>query len=151
MAWGGLNEEHLVFGFWFAYSPFAEDFRTAFRRLQPLAPGKEERFLALFPGGEVTHTVRVVGRETVTLPAGTFDTWRFRWSADRGPWFAGEVDFWMSDVGMRVKQQGRVIRGSPDPRPRYGGVWRTRWEALSVTVPQAPDPNTQVPVRGAAR
>jgi hypothetical protein len=130
----GGRERAFVFNVWTAYDQHAEDFRRAFRRLQPLAPGKEERFLLLFPGWQATNTLRVVGRETITIPAGTFDTWRFRLSHDGGPWFAGEVDLWMSDAGMRVKQEGRLIRGTA-ARDGPGGVFLTRWEAVSVTVP----------------
>ena len=55
-------------------------------RTVPLREGYEASYYSVLPnrGANALTTVRVVGRETVTVPAGTFDAWRIEIDAPAG-------------------------------------------------------------------
>ncbi|MCC7282572.1 MAG: hypothetical protein IT556_09330 [Acetobacteraceae bacterium] len=60
----------------FTYNPYdTGQVRAALRQFFPLYPGKSVRHSILVPGSQTILTFTAVGRESVTVPAGTFDTW----------------------------------------------------------------------------
>lgn len=60
----------------FTYNDYdASQIRAALREFFPLYPGKQVRHSILVPGSETILTFTAVQRTSVTVPAGTFDTW----------------------------------------------------------------------------
>jgi hypothetical protein len=124
----------LLFGLITPQSVSAPEARAALRGLYPLAPGHTARWQARDLSNNVwTVEVSVVGRETITVPAGRFETWKLA-IEDKGfgfNSFFARADRWVTDQGIVVKQAGEVVRGVA----QRGSFWSENWEAVTVTRP----------------
>ncbi|WP_291296673.1 hypothetical protein [Elioraea sp.] len=113
------------------YTPGEE--RTQLRNLFPFAAGKRASWQTHNFYGEAWQvTVTIVGREQITIPAGTFTAWRQTLN-DRGFGFnSWEIEYtrWVLDDGTVIRQTGRAIRGVTGQ-----GAFPQTWAAVQVLVP----------------
>jgi hypothetical protein len=109
--------------------------RVALHQLFPLAQGKSASWLTHNMWNEAwTVTVSIVGRDTITTPAGQFSAWRMVLN-ERGFGFnSWEVQMtrWVRDDGVVVQQEGEVIRGAVV----RGSPFLQRWTATEVIAPR---------------
>ncbi|MBV8538812.1 MAG: hypothetical protein JO128_24655, partial [Alphaproteobacteria bacterium] len=87
--------------------------------LWPLVIGKQASFRARRQELQWEETLRVVRRETVTVRAGTFDTWVIQ-HEDKGvahDYHAVEECSYAPELGFTVKKTRRVLSGTSNYRP----------------------------------
>lgn len=99
----------------FTYNPYdSAQLRAAFREFFPLHPGKQIRHSIVQPGSQFILTFTAVARQSVSVPAGTFDAWVIDlreegigfgagFEATRRTWM--EASNWFS-----VKETYRIVR-----------------------------------------
>jgi len=92
---------------------------AAIDALWPLAIGKQAPFRARRQDQEWQETLRVVRRETVTVGAGTFDTWVIQ-HEDQGisnDYHSVADCYYAPELGFTVKMTRRVLAGKSNFRP----------------------------------
>ena len=79
--------------------------------LWPLSVGKSVDYKAAWNGNSQNKSAKVVAIEDVTVPAGTFKTFRIEVTT-RNKWYADEATTWWSpELGIMVKNEGKVTKG----------------------------------------
>jgi hypothetical protein len=83
---------------------------AAYAALWPLAPGKQVTFLRTAPDGQQARVmIRVIGRETIETPAGSFDAWLLDGRVENvtGPRRSAQVRaWWAPEPGWVVRAEG---------------------------------------------
>jgi TIR domain len=99
------------------------------QKIWPLAAGKQVVFVATRGDKSWRNTIRVLHRETISIPAGTFETYVVE-REERGltHHFDGVYTYWFApSVGMIVKSSLRVVEGT-------AGAFA--WEAQTISAPR---------------
>jgi len=112
--------------------------------LWPLKVGNQRTFETIAAAGRVatgiaeswlpvyyTSEFRVTGRETVTVPAGTFETFVVQWREfSHGPQYDGTRTWWIAPkIGYFVKSTYTQAAGLPGRA--------VAWEAVRISIPEA--------------
>jgi hypothetical protein len=101
-------------------APFSEDLISCFYyfRLLPMQVGKTYAIPTQSSGKNYQLYVRVLDREKVTVPAGTFDCFRLKPIVKEDTVFRnkGEIDLWVTTDQRRmpVKVESGIVIGSID-------------------------------------
>jgi len=132
---GRAQKSRILYGIGVAAeNEHAEENRQALRKIFPLEVGKSASYSVLdnYTGRRVSYTV--VSEQTITVPAGTFDTFLVEnsWKGELGNNFHMVERYWIDkDSSVVVKVESNILNGY------IRGRRIPSWDALRVSVPNS--------------
>ena len=111
------------------------ELRAALRQLFPLQTGNTASFTILPEGvGEWRLTYTVHGRQTLTVPAGRFETWVIDYEQQLmlAGNFLGRERLFLADNGMIIRREPTVVRGYVPPGSPFA---KLPSQAVSIRMP----------------